>query len=209
MKMGKIYKIVKLVLFVAMGVLVLVFNKQIMNNEGAIINGLVGSIMAIYGLEGVILPIVTRKVKQERVEMLNGTINVLLAIVMIFLLEKHPEELRVVCVLWSVWSIMREGVEIFDKGYIGIKNHPITSMINFAESFVVILFSIELICAKDFHELEHHAHTHVILLGIELIIEVIWVYLGDFESKIIKKIRRKHNKEEKEALEQQIEQKQE
>ena len=71
----------------------------------------------------------------------------------------------------------------------------------------MILFSIELICAKDFHELEHHAHSHVILLGIELIIEVIWVYMGDFESKILKKIRRKHNKEEKEALlEQQEEQ---
>ena len=210
MKMGKIYKIVKLVAFVTMGVLVLVFNKAIMSNEGAILNGLVGAVIAIYGLEGVILPIATRKVKQERVEMLNGTINILIAIVMIFLLEKHPDELRIVCVLWSVWSIMREGVEIFDKGYVGIKNHPVTSMINFAESFVVILFSIELICAKDFHELEHHAHSHVILLGIELIIEVIWVYMGDFESKILKKIRRKHNKEEKETLlEQQEEQKHE
>lgn len=210
MKMGKIYKIVKLVAFVTMGILVLVFNKAIMSNEGAILNGLVGADIAIYGLEGVILPIATRKVKQERVEMLNGTINVLIAIVMIFLLEKHPDELRIVCVLWSVWSIMREGVEIFDKGFVGIKNHPVTSMINFAESFVVILFSIELICAKDFYELEHHAHSHVILLGIELIIEVIWVYMGDFESKIVKKIRRKHNKEEKEALlEQQEEQKHE
>ena len=208
--MGKIYKIVKLVAFVTMGILVLVFNKAIMSNEGAILNGLVGADIAIYGLEGVILPIATRKVKQERVEMLNGTINVLIAIVMIFLLEKHPDELRIVCVLWSVWSIMREGVEIFDKGFVGIKNHPVTSMINFAESFVVILFSIELICAKDFYELEHHAHSHVILLGIELIIEVIWVYMGDFESKIVKKIRRKHNKEEKEALlEQQEEQKHE
>ena len=209
MKMGKIYKIVKLVLFVTMGVLVLVFNKAIMNEEGAILNGLVGSVIAIYGLEGVILPIATRKVKQERVEMLNGTINVLIAIVMIFLLEKHPEELRIVCVLWSVWSIMREGVEIFDKGFVEIRNHPVTSMINFAESFIVIFFSIELICAKNSHELEHHAHSHVILLGIELIIEVVWIYLGDFESKIIKRIRRKRNKEEKEALEQQPEQKQE
>ena len=206
MKMGKIYKITKFLLFVVMGVLVLVFNKSIMSNEGAILNGLVGSIMAIYGLEGVILPIATKKVKQERVEMLNGSINILLAVVMIFLLENNPSELRIVCVLWSVWSIMREGVEIFDKGIVGVKNHPITSAINFAESIVVIIFSVELICAKEFHELVHHAHTHVILLGIELIIEVAWVYAGEFESRIIRRIRRKRNKEEKEIFEQQVEQ---
>ena len=69
MRMGKIYKLTKLILFILMGVAILVFNKQIMNNDGAIINGLVGSIIAIYGLEGLILPIATKKIKQEKVEM--------------------------------------------------------------------------------------------------------------------------------------------
>ena len=199
MKMSKIYKLTKLSLFVIMGILVLVFNKSIMNNEGALINGIVGSVIAIYGLEGLFLPIATKRIKQEKVEMLNGGINILIAIVMIFLLEGNPEELRIVCVLWSVWSIMREGVEIFDKGFVGIKNHPITSVINFAESIIVIIFSVELICAKTFHELEHHAHAHVILLGIELIIEVIWVYLGEFESRILRRIRRRRKLEGKET----------
>ena len=195
MKMGKVYKAIKLALFIIMGIFVLVFNKRIMNHEGAIINGVVGAVIAIYGLEGLLLPIVTKRIKQERVEMLNGAINLLIAIVMVFLLEGNPDELRIVCVLWSVWSIMREGVEIFDKGFVGIKNHPITSFVNFAESIVVIVFSVELICAKNFNELLHHAHAHVILLGIELIIEVIWVYVGEFEAKILRKIRQKHLKE--------------
>ena len=203
MKMGKIYKLIKLILFVAMGIAILVCNKLIMNEEGAIINGLVGAIIAIYGLEGIVLPIFTKKVKAEKVEMLNGGVNILIAIIMIFLLEGHTYELRIVCVLWSLWSIMREGVEIFDKGFVGIKNHPITSTINFAESIIVIIFSVQLIVAKDAHELEHHAHAHVILLGIELIIEVIWVYLGEFESRILRRLRRRHNKEEKEQLEKQ------
>ena len=103
MRMGKIYKLTKLILFILMGVAILVFNKQIMSNDGAIINGLVGSIIAIYGLEGLILPIATKKIKQEKVEMLNGGINILLAIIMIFLLEGHPYELRTVCILWSLW----------------------------------------------------------------------------------------------------------
>ena len=195
MKMGKIYKFTKLVVFVLMGIAILILNKQIMSHEGAIINGVVGGIIAIYGFEGVILPIATKKVKQEKIEMLNGGINILIAIIMIFFLEKHPYELRTVCILWSLWSIMREGVEIFDKGFVGIKNHPITSAINIAESIVVIVFSIELICATD-ETLEHHAHAHVILLGIELIIEVIWVYVGEFEARILRRIRRRRHKEE-------------
>ena len=201
MRMGKIYKLTKLILFILMGVAILVFNKQIMNNDGAIINGLVGSIIAIYGLEGLILPIATKKIKKEKVEMLNGGINILLAIIMIFFLEGHPYELRTVCILWSLWSIMREGLEIFDKGFIGIRNHPVTSAINFVESIVVIVFSVQLIVAKDTHELMHHAHAHVILLGIELIIEVIWVYVGEFEARILRRMRRRHTIEEKQELE--------
>ena len=202
MKMGKIYKLTKLIAFVVAGIAILILNKSIMNNEGAILNGLVGSIIAVYGLEGIILPIVTKKIKAERIEMLNGGVNLLIAIIMIFLLEGHPYELRIVCVLWSLWSIMREGVEIFDKGFVGIRNHPITSAVNFAESIVVIVFSIELIIAKDAHELEHHAHAHVILLGIELIIEVIWVYVGEFEARILRRLRRRRTIEEKEQLQQ-------
>ena len=203
MKMGKIYKLVKLILFVAAGIAILVCNKLIMNEEGAIINGLVGAIIAIYGIEGILLPIFTHKIKSESVEMLNGAVNVLIAVIMIFLLEGHPYELRIVCVLWSVWSIMREGVEIYEKVVEGFKKHPITSTVNLAESVVVIVFSIMLITAKDAHELEHHAHAHVILLGIELIIEVIWVYVGEFEARCLRRIRRRRHKEELEYQQEQ------
>lgn len=196
MKMGKVYKLSKLIIFVVLGLLILIFNNSIMKNDGAIINGIVGCVIAIYGIEGIVLPIATKKVKQEKVEMLNGAINLLIAIIMIFLLENHPNELFAVCILWSVWSIMREGVEVFDKGFVGIKNHPLTSVINIAESIVVIVFSIELICAKNTHELMHHAHTHVILLGIELIIEVIWVYVGEAEARLLRRIRRRRHQED-------------
>jgi len=196
MKMNKLYKIVKFSLFVVMGVLILVFNKTIMDHVN-VLNILVGSIIALYGFEGVLLPIFTKKIKSEKIEILNGAVNILIAVIMIFLLEGNSDELRIICVLWSLWSIMREGVEVFDKGFIGIKNHPITSAINIAESLVVIIFSIQLICAKDLYELEHHAHAHVILLGIELIIEVAWIYIGEIESRFLRKLRRRRTIEEK------------
>ena len=204
MKMGKIYKMTKLILFVLMGIAILVLNEKIMEHSD-ILNYLVGGIIAIYGLEGVILPITTKKIKSERIEMFGGGVNVLIAIIMIFLIDKNPEELRILCVLWSLWSIMREGEEIFDKGFEGIRNHPITSAINIVESIVVIVFSVELIIAHNDHELMHHAHAHVILLGIELIIEVIWVYVGEFEARIFKRLRRRRTIEEKKELEEQAE----
>ena len=200
--MGKIYKLTKLILFVLMGIAILVLNEKIMEHSD-ILNYLVGGIIAIYGLEGVILPITTKKIKAEKIEMFGGGVNILIAIIMIFLIDKNTEELRILCVLWSLWSIMREGEEIFDKGFEGIRNHPITSAINIAESIVVIIFSIELIIAHNEHELEHHAHAHVILLGIELIIEVIWVYVGEFEARILRRIRRRRTIEEKKELEEQ------
>lgn len=195
MKMNKIYKLIKLIVLVTAGVLILVFNKDIMGNNGAIINGVVGSVIAFYGLEGIILPLATKQTKREKIEIFGGVVNVLIAVTMIFLVEGNVDELRIVCVLWSVWSIIREGEEIFDKGFAGFKKHPVTSLINFAESIVVIVFSIELICAKDFEHLMHHAHVHVILLGIELIIEVLWVYLAEFESRLLRRIKRRRNKE--------------
>ena len=197
MKLNKFYQLSKFVLFVAMGVLVLVFNQAIMSNDGAILNGIVGTVIAIYGLEGIIVPVVTKQMKEHRVQMLNGGINVLIAIIMIFMLEGHPDELRILCVLWSLWSIMREGEEIVEKGFMGITKHPIVSSINFAESIVVLVFSVMLICAKDHHELAHHAHTHVILLGIELIIEVIWMYAAELESRCLAKFKKK--KEDKQS----------
>ena len=209
MKMGKVYKIVKFILFNIAGILILVFNKALIEHDnGEILNILVGCIIAIYGFEGVLLPIYTKKIKAEKIEMLNGGVNSLIAFIMIFLIENNPNELLILCVLWSLWSIMREGVEIFDTGFLGIKNHPVTSTINFAESIIVIVFSIMLICAKDAHELEHHAHAHVILLGIELIIEVVWVYLGEAEARALRRLRRRHTIEEKGEAEQQAEQEQ-
>lgn len=202
MKMGKIYKLTKLILFVLMGIAILVLNEKIMEHSD-ILNYLVGGIIAIYGLEGVILPIATKKIKAEKIEMFGGGVDILIAIIMIFLIDKNTEELRILCVLWSLWSIMREGEEIFDKGFEGIRNHPITSVINIAESIIVIVFSVELIIAHNEHELEHHAHAHVILLGIELIIEVIWVYVGEFEARILRRIRRRRTIEEKKELEEQ------
>lgn len=194
MKISGFYHLFKFVVFIIAGVLLLVFSKALMENKGAILNGVVGCVIAVYGLEGIIVPLVTKKIKDEKLRFFNGWINLLIAVIMIFFLEGHAHELRVICVIWSLWSIMREGEEILEKCLEGIKEHPIVSAINFAESVVVIVFSIMLIAAKDEHELIHHAYAHVVLLSIELIIEVVWVYAAELESRLLKRIKDKRAK---------------
>ncbi len=187
----KIYRLIKMVVLIAAGILLFVFGKPLMNNDGALLNGVVGAVIAFYGIEGITIPIITKKIKQERIRLMAGVTNVLIAVIMIFFLEGNDQELRIVCVLWSLWSIMRESEEIFEKSFDHIKKHPITSTINFVESVVVIVFSILLITAKTQEELLEHAYAHVVLLGIELIIEVLWEYIGEYEAKLLERAKRR------------------
>lgn len=181
--MYKLYKIIKLFLFVVAGILTIVFAHDFIANNGENINLFVGIVIAFFGLEFAILMLLKHEVKKEPIKFLNALINILLAVIMIFLIEGNGWEVRIACTIWCIWSIMREGEEIFEKVLEGIKKHPITSAINFAESVVVIIFSIGLLTVEP-HELVEHTLKHVYLLGVELILEVVWPYLAYLEEKL-------------------------
>lgn len=187
--MEKIYKIIKTGLFIAAGILIFIFANGFVADEGANISLYVGIVMAFYGLEAVIMTLLKKEVKEEPIKFLNGFVNILLAVIMIFLLKDNEAAVRIACTIWCVWSIMREGEEIFEKVLEGIKEHPVTSLINFAESVVVIVFSIGLIAIEE-EELVEDALKHVYLLGVELILEVLWPHLAKIEEKIIEKIKK-------------------
>ena len=193
----KIHRLVKMCLLITAGVLLFVFShKLVYDQEGILLNGIVGAVIAFYGIEGILHPILTKQVKKERVSLMSGIINLFVAGIMIFLLENHPDELHVTCILWSLWSIMRESEEIFEKCFDHWKKHPVTSLINLVESIVVIVFSILLIIARDQEELLEHTFAHVVLLGVELIIEVLWEYVGEYEAKLLERAKRRLRRQE-------------
>ena len=183
--MEKIYKLIKTILFVVSGVLIFVFAKDFVSNGGTKINMYVGFVMYFYGLETVTLMLIKKEIKHEPIKFLNGLINILLAVVMIFLIDGNGYEVRIACTIWSIWSIMREGEEIFEKVIEGFKKAPITSLINLVESVIVIVFSILLITVEP-EELLEDALKHVYLLGVELILEVMWPQLVLLENKLRK-----------------------
>ena len=193
----KIHRLIKMCLLITAGVLLFVFShKLVYEQEGVLLNGIVGAVIAMYGIEGVLHPILTKQVKKERLTLMSGIINLFVAGIMIFLLENHPDELHVTCILWSLWSIMRESEEIFEKCFDHWKKHPITSLINLVESIVVIIFSILLIIARNQEELLEHTFAHVVLLGVELIIEVLWEYVGEYEAKLLERAKRRLRRQE-------------
>ena len=73
-------------------------------------------------------------------------------------------------------------------------NSLVIAIINVIESIVLIVFSILLI----FSPTEHHAHVHIILLGIELMLEVIFPVLDEIFYKMFNKNKLLENIQEKE-----------
>lgn len=176
----KTYKLIKLIIFVITGTLIIVFSEFFLENIKNLYL-LVGSVMSFYGLEAALLLIIEKEFKEEKILFLNSIITLFLGLLVIFMPET-TNSLVVLSVLWSVWAIMRESEEIFEK-VLKNWNCKVTSILNLLESLVVIVFSVMLILNPS----EHHLHSHVILLGIELILEETFPLLTNLEANLIQK----------------------
>ena len=117
--------------------------------------------MLLYGLENVILiSIKERTQARKSIWFIFGYSEVLLGLVTLIAIRNYVA----VCVMWGVWSILRESLEIYEITSGEIKGIP--AIISGIESAVAIVFSVLLIITPG----EHHAKTHIYLLIVELII---------------------------------------
>lgn len=176
--MKKAWKIIKLITYLIAGCLIMAFSEQIM--EYVVI--LVGAVMTVYATETIIVSIFKKAVLHEENELFEGLILILLAIVLLFTDKNNLEK---VCVIWAIWSILRETEEIKECLHIIFhKNPPIFTKtfhyIHCAESAIVIVLSLAMLLSPT----EKTAHTHVILLGLELILEVAFPVLNAISEKI-------------------------
>lgn len=153
----KIYHYFKLVVFIAFAVLVFVLREELLMN----LQYLVGSLMLLYGLENVILVSIKERFQARKsIWFIFGYSEVLLGLVTLIAIRNYVA----VCVIWGVWSILRESLEIYEITSGEIKGIP--ALISGIESAVAIVFSVLLIITPG----EHHAKTHIYLLIVELII---------------------------------------
>jgi len=183
--MKKIWKIIKSVSYLTAGILIACFSEEMMDYAVA----LVGTVMTIYAVETIIISIFKKTVLHEDNELFEGLILCLLAIVLLFTDKNNLEK---VCVIWAIWSILRETEEIKECLHINVykKPHAYTKAVNYvhiAESSVVIVLSLLMLLSPS----EKTAHTHIILLGLELILEVAFPLVNSFGELIYKMIRKR------------------
>lgn len=176
----KIYKIIKFVLFIALGISVFFLMDTYLEHLRFFIGGLI----TLYGIDGFVLWSL-EKDRHEKVHFVfKGAVQLILGICTLALFEN----LETVCVVWAVWAIMREADEISEYYELFIERIP--CFLGFIESIVAIALSITLIMEPG----EHHAKIHMYLLIVELLTAVIFPQLRCVYAKYIAK-NKKHEKE--------------
>ena len=123
--------------------------------------------MLLYGVEEILFEVIFRGRffwKGEKTYL--GLVELVLGTTLFFFpLEANPEEvMKMTCVIWAAWSILREAFEIKEL-FLEIKSIVLT-IVSGIESIAVIVLSVMLILEPG----EHHALVHMYLLLVELVL---------------------------------------
>lgn len=157
------YLIVKLAIFVVLAVLVFIFREQLVEHLKYFIGGLI----LLYGVEEILFEVIFHGKNFWKCEKTYlGLVELILGITLFFFpLEATAEEVvKMTCVIWAAWSIIREAFEIREL-VVEIKSVVLT-IISGIESVAAIVLSVMLLLEPG----EHHAMIHLYLLLAELVL---------------------------------------
>ena len=153
----KTFRLSRLICFVVCAVLLLVFNEFFLHN----LRWFIGGLIVLYGSLG-ILALLLAKVKPiyEGQGFLFFAVEILLGLVTLCFIKDYAT----VCVIWAVWSIIRESIEL--EEIVARELHPVLAVISGLESVAVVVLSVMLMMEPG----EHHAMIHSYLLVVELVL---------------------------------------
>ena len=153
----KPFRLTRLIVFVLGAVLLLVFNEFFLEN----LRWFIGGLIVLYGTLG-ILALILAKVKPiyEGQGFLFFAVEILLGLTTLCFIKEYAT----VCVIWAVWSILRESVEL--EEIVERELHPVLAIVSGVESVAVIVLSVMLMIEPG----EHHAMIHSYLLVVELVL---------------------------------------
>ncbi|MBR0189554.1 MAG: hypothetical protein IJQ23_04135 [Clostridia bacterium] len=179
----KKWQILKAVLYLTLAVFIFVLNKTIMPYVGI----LVGAIVCLYAAEELAVYAARKTLFSDAYHLFDGIAQLLIGIILFIV----SDDIIKVCLVWGVWSILRESKEMAEA----IKKLPTrkSEIINVIESVTIIALSFLMILESN----EDHAYLHMILLGVELVIVVLFYYIEVFENKFLqRKSKEKDDSEE-------------
>ena len=169
--MNKKYQIFKTFYFIILGVLVFIFHDFLTNHAYI----LVSMIMLLYGVEDIVERII-RKVNKQNISRLSSNILIIILGVICLFLNRDTDFVPL-CIIWATWAILREEWELEDV--INFFHNKLIMVLNILESITVIVISIFFIFSPTIE----HIRIHVIILGIELILEVLFPLIDLLISK--------------------------
>ena len=164
------YNLIKLGVYIVLGILVFIFRETLVHN----LKYFIGGLMLLYALEEILFILIhhLHHVFHED-KLYLGLIELIFGIVLLSVNVSYEG----VCIIWATWSILRESYEIKEIAC-ELKTIP-PKIISGIESIVVIVFSILLIIEPG----EHHAMIHLYLLLVELIVTPLTPLLDEFLTK--------------------------
>ncbi len=176
MKAFRTLKAIKLVLFIIWGILLFIFHDKVADHAHEGIQQLaflVASLMFAYSIFDFIDMLEKKKTLKAHTKLFDCVIQVIFGII-ILAVPDISNTYSTVCIIWAVWSICREGEELAEDME-RFKEH-IPAYLNVIESIIVLVLSFMLIASPH----EEHAVSHVILLGFELILGVLFPHIDYF-----------------------------
>ena len=153
----KTFRLSRLICFVVCAVLLLVFYELFLHN----LRWFIGGLIVLYGSLGV-LALLLAKVKPiyEGQGFLFFSVEILLGLITLCFIKEYAT----VCVIWAVWSIIRESIEL--EEIVARELHPVPAIVSGLESVAVVVLSVMLMIEPG----EHHAMIHSYLLVVDLIL---------------------------------------
>lgn len=141
-------------------------------------------VMIVYGVFEIVIGLMREKKKfLTHHAFYFGCIEFVIGYVMLFFITDYTE----VCIIWALWSILRESLEI--EEVVERLKEGIPAFISIIESVVIIVFSILLLIEHG----EHHAHIHAYLLSVELFVTALIPLSDPYLKKRIKRRKEKKN----------------
>ena len=159
----KIWQIIKAFLYLVIALFIFINNNAVLPYVGF----LVGGVVCLYSLEELIVLACKRRFFKDTYHLFDGLAQLFIGIIL-FIVSKDVVK---VCLVWGVWSILRETKEMSEA--IDSLHERKYNVLSVIESLVIIALSFFMILEPN----EEHAHLHVILLGAELVLVVVFYFL--------------------------------
>ena len=155
------YYIIKLIMFAILAVCVFVFRYTFANQ----LRHFIALLMLIYGVEEIIFELIHAKKKFLYCSKVYlGFVEIIVAITIMIAIPSSSISFETICVVWAVWSILREAYEIKEI-VIDLKSIA-PRIISGVESLIMIGLSISLVL----HPTLEHVMIHIYFLTVELLL---------------------------------------